>query len=241
MKKYSFLTFLAVTIFITACNFTEEIYLNEDGSGKLSISFDGSELMGQLPASGNDSVQEKKIDTLLVFRDLFEKKRDSISLLSVEEQEKLKKLEPFSMRMTMNPDTKEMMFNMFSEFTDINSMNDAFNSFQSAASIGPKPGGASMKTTKNKSPEPGTEVEYGFSNKIFTRTTRIVDQALFDKSIDSLSGAEMFLSGSTYTFKYHFPRRVKNVNLEGATFSLDGKTMTYEVDFFGFDEESRIC
>lgn len=54
---------------------------------------------------------------------------------------------------------------------------------------------------------------------------------MFQKSMDSLQSAEMFLGGSTYTFRYHFPKRVKSTNVEGATFSMDGKTMIYEVNF----------
>ncbi len=230
MKKLRVLVALLVMIALVACNFTEELYLNDDGSGKLSISFNGSELMKQLPSTETDSTPEKAMDTLLVFKDLLREKKDSIALLSPEEQAKLKKLEPFSMRMVMNPEEKEMMLNMFSEFQDINEVNDAFNAFQSAATVGPKPGG-SAKTPPMGSVEPATQVVYGFKNGTFSRTTSITDQELFKKSIDSLAGAEMFLSGSTYTFKYHFPRKVKNVNVEGATFSLDGKTMTYEVGF----------
>ena len=41
----------------------------------------------------------------------------------------------------------------------------------------------------------------------------------------------MFLGGSTYTFKYHFPRRIKSTNLDEATFSMDGKTLIYEANF----------
>ena len=231
MKKLRLITLIMALSMIVACNFTEELYVNDDGSGKLSISFDGSELMKQLPESSSDSVPEKPIDTLLVFKDLLEEKRDSIALLPAEEQEKLRKLEPFSMRMAMDPEKKEMRFNMFSEFKNINEINDAFNAFQSAASVGPQPGGGAAKASPKKTPEPGTEVDYTFKGNTFTRTTTIVDQELFQQSVDSLAGAEMFLSSSTYTFRYHFPRKVKNVNVEGATFSLDGKTMTYEVNF----------
>ena len=231
MKKLPVLPWIMTLFMVVSCNFTEELHVNEDGSGKLSISFDGSELMKQLPEGTTDSVPEKPVDTLLVFKDILEEKKDSIALLSSEEQEKLKKLEPFSMRMSMDPEKKEMRFNMFSEFKNVNEINDAFNAFQSAASVGPQPGGGAVKASPKKTPEPGTEVDYTFNGNTFTRITTIVDQELFQQSVDSLAGAEMFLSGSTYTFKYHFPRKVKNVNVEGATFSLDGKTMTYEVNF----------
>ena len=68
----------------------------------------------------------------------------------------------------------------------------------------------------------------------FKRTARVVDSALLKQSIDSLAGAEMFLSGSTYKLKYHFPKRVKSASVEAATFSADGKTLYYEVDFLSY-------
>jgi hypothetical protein len=76
-----------------------------------------------------------------------------------------------------------------------------------------------------------TEVNYTFKGNTFSRKAKIVDEELFQQSLDSLAGAEMFLSGSTYTIKYHFPKRVKSTNLEEATFSADGKTLIYEMPF----------
>lgn len=229
MRRLRFLVAILVTIMVVACNFTEEIYINDDGSGKLSINFDANELMSM--AGSIDSLkQEQPVDSIIVFKDLLEEKKDSIAKLSPEEQAKLKKLEPFSMHMVMNPEVQEMRFELFSEFKKINEVNDAFNAFQSASAIGPTPGSGAQAPPMPAN-DPTTKVNYDFSGNTFSRTTEIINQELFQKSIDSLEGAEMFLSGSTYTFKYHFPRRVKNVNVEGATFSMDGKTMIYEVNF----------
>ncbi len=93
------------------------------------------------------------------------------------------------------------------------------------------PGSNTSQAPPMGSSNPATEVNYSFTGNKFSRTTRIINQELFEKSIDSMASAEMFLSSSKYTFKYHFPRRIKNVNVEGATFSMDGKTMIYEVSF----------
>ncbi len=221
--------FFTLGLFI-ACNFTEEIHFNEDGSGKLSINFDANELMAM--AGSLDSLkQEEVVDSTLVFKDLLELKKDSIAQLSAEEQAKLKKLEPFSMNVVMNPEAQEMKFKLFSDFKNVSEMNDAFNSFQSASSLGPMPGTGSAAASPLSVTEPTTQVNYSFSGNTFSRTITVVNQELFQKGLDSLAGAELFLSGSTYTFKYHFPRRVKKVNVEGATFFMDGKTMIYEVDF----------
>ncbi|MDF0709096.1 hypothetical protein [Flagellimonas okinawensis] len=227
MKKLQF-AFIAVIIFLVAsCNFTEEIHLNEDGSGKLSINFDGSEMM-DMAGDEMAKTNEEPIDSIISFKDFLEEKKDSISQLPLEEQEKLKKLEPFNMRMVMNPEEKTMMFNLFSEFKNVNEVNDAFTAFQDASSMGGK---ASQQQGPMKTADQATEVNYTFKKNKFTRTARILDQALFQQQLDSLQGAEMFLSGSTYTLKYHFPKKIKSTTASEATFSQDGKSLIYDVDF----------
>lgn len=227
MRLFKILSAVLITVLFAACNFTEEIYFNKDGSGKMSILFDGGEMMQMLPAS--DSTQlDKAIDSTLVFKDLLQDKKDSIAQLSAEEQDKLKRLEPFKLHMKVDPDNGVMNFNMYTDFKKVSEVNDAFNAFQNASAVGPIAGGKSMP---NSATEETTQVNYTFKKNKFKRETIILDQALFEKSIDSLASAEMFLSSSTYTFKYHFPKRVKSTNIEEATFSMDGKTMIHEVNF----------
>ncbi|MDT0606888.1 hypothetical protein [Croceitalea rosinachiae] len=229
MKRLRLFVATVIIAAATACNFTEEVYLNDDGSGKLSINFDANELMAM--AGSLDSLkQEKAMDSTIVFKDLLEEKKDSIAQLPSEEQAKLKKLEAFSMHIVMKPEEQKMQFEMFSEFKNVNEVNDAFNAFQNVSALGPSPMGGNQAPPMPVQ-DPTTQVNYTFSGNQFSRSTTIINQELFQKSLDSLAGAEMFLSSSTYTFKYHFPRRVKNVNVEGATFSMDGKTMIYEVSF----------
>jgi len=135
-----------------------------------------------------------------------------------------------------------MNFDMFSEFTKVQEVNDAFNAFQDASLLNPPPGGGAQQTPPMGSKNQTTKVKYNFNGNRFKRTIEIVDLEQFKKEMDSMQSAEMFLSGSTYTFKYHFPKKVKWVNVEGATFSLDGKTMTYEMDFLQMmkDPESIV-
>ena len=229
MKRIKFLTAIIIVGLVTACNFTEEIHFNEDGSGKLNIHFDGNEMMATLASMDSTGTPEKAIDSTLVFGDLLKEKKDSIAQLSPEEQAKLKKLEPFSVRMVVDEEKGKMNFDMFSDFKKVEEVNDAFNAFQEASSLGPAPGTNGPSSMKSNTPT--TQVSYSYQDNTFTREISIVDQELFEKGLDSLQGAEMFLSGSKYTFKYHFPKRIKNVNVEGATFSMDGKTMIYEVGF----------
>ena len=237
MKRIHFFTMAIAVVFVTACNFTEEITINEDGSGKLSINFDGSELMEM---AGEEMMKdnEKAVDSLISFKDILEEKKDSIAQLSPEEQAKLKKLERFNMHMLMDPEAKQMKFDLFSEFKNVNEVNDAFNAFQSASTLGPNSNQGSQPKIGGE--EPATEVNYNYSGNTFSRTAKIIDQQLFQQSIDSLQGAEMFLSGSTYTLKYHFPKRVKSASAEGATFSADGKTLIYEVKFLDLMKDPSV-
>ncbi|AYN66758.1 hypothetical protein D1013_04865 [Euzebyella marina] len=227
MKIIKIMAVALVTALFIACNFTEEIHFEENGSGKLSIRLDGSEMMQMMPES-DSTLTEEKIDSTLVFKDLLREKKDSIALLSPEEQAELKRLEPFSIHMLMNPEKGVMNFDMFTDFKDVSEVNDAFSAFQNASAMGPNNGTSQMG---NGPSGQGTEVTYSFKGNKFSRIINITDQELFQQSIDSLASAEMFLASSTYTFKYHFPKRVKSTNLDNATFSMDGKTLIYEVNF----------
>ena len=226
MKKLQTALIALSLIWATACNFTEEIFIEEDGSGKLSINFDGSELMAM---AGEEMTKdnEKPVDSIISFREILREKKDSIAQLPKEEQEKLKKLEPFSMHMVMNPEEKVMKFEMYSDFKNIAEVNDAFNAFQQASMLDQSKDNNSIPLSN----DPATMVEYTFRKNSFSRTATIIDEAKQKMAVDSLNGAEMFLSGSTYTLKYHFPRRVKKSSIEEATFSADGKTLIYEVNF----------
>ncbi|NDV16813.1 hypothetical protein GO009_12325 [Muricauda sp. TY007] len=236
MRKIQILLLAMLVALTYACNFTEEIHLEEDGSGKLSINFDGSEMM-EMAGEEMAKTSEEPIDSIISFKDFLEEKKDSIAQLSPEEQAKLKKLEPFNMRMVMDPEKKVMMFDLFSEFKKVSEMNGAFSNFQEASAIG---GNSNPQQGKVKPNEQATEVNYSFKKNKFARTAKIVDQELFQQQLDSLQGAEMFLSGSTYTLKYHFPKKIKSTTVEEATFSQDGKTLIYEVNFLDLMKDPSV-
>ncbi len=228
------LLLLALTV---SCNFTEEIFLEENGSGKISINFDGSELM-QMGGDEMMASTEKAIDSTLSFKQFLEEKKDSIAELSPEQQAKLKKLAPFNLHMIMNPETKEMKFDMYSSFDNINEVGDAFNTFQNMDAL--SPAGRANQTQFLSNDNESSEVSYNFKDHTFSRTAKILNTELHQQAIDSLAGAELFLTGSTYTLKYHFPKRVKSASTEKATFSADGKTMIYEVGFLDLMKNPEI-
>lgn len=211
--------------------------MEENGSGKISINFDGSELM-QMGGDEMMAGTEKAIDSTLSFKQFLEEKKDSIAELSPEQQAKLKKLAPFNLHMIMNPETKEMKFDMYSSFDNINEVGDAFNTFQNMDAL--SPAGRANQTQFLSNDNESSEVSYNFKDHTFSRTAKILNTELHQQAIDSLAGAELFLTGSTYTLKYHFPKRVKSASTEEATFSADGKTMIYEVGFMDLMKNPEI-
>ncbi|OWP83776.1 hypothetical protein BWK59_08735 [Flavobacterium davisii] len=76
--------------------------------GKYVLEMDGFSLIAILP---KDTVMfRKEIDSVFVFKHLVEQKKDSLSKLSIEEQEKIKKLKFFLMRININQERKKYLF-----------------------------------------------------------------------------------------------------------------------------------
>ena len=232
MKYFNNLVLVMLLGAFSACNFTEEIYFKEDESGKISIQMDGSELL-QMAGDQMQGATEKTIDSIISFKKFLEEKKDSIASLSADEQEKLKKLEPFSLRMVVDEQQGKLQFDLFSDFNKITEVTDLFSAFQNIDALNPTKGSGMSAMSMESNPQ-YTEVDYSFASNTFTRKTRILDEVLHAQSIDSLQGMEMFLAGSSYKLKYHFPKRIKKTSLNSATFSADGKTLFYEIQFMDY-------
>jgi hypothetical protein len=220
---------LSLAGLLASCHFTEEITLNENGTGSISLNFDGSELMSM---AGDSAVTEDKaVDSLIYFADLLREKKDSIATLPAAEQERLKRLEPYRMHLKSDPAAKEMLISLSRDFKAISEVEDAFRAFQSSGALE-----STQQGPDNEAPDfsEGTEVTYSFGSGRFSRTTIVTDSALFRQRLDSLESGSMFLAGSTYTLKIHFPKRVKSASSQEATLSVDGKTLIREVDFLEY-------
>ncbi|MBC2837710.1 hypothetical protein [Robiginitalea sp. SC105] len=230
MKTLRVCLMLGLLAGVAACNLTEEIYLKSDGSGSIALQFDGSEMMDM--AEGLADSTSQKMDSVIYFSDILREKKDSIATLPADEQERLRNLEPYRMRMQSDPDAGEMLFTLERDFTDLSEVEDSFNAFQRAGTLDPDDESASMPGA----PEiyESTQVSYALKDGIFRRKSVITDSVLHQRRLDSLEQSAMFLSGSTYTLKIHFPSRVKSSSAQNATLSMDGKTLIHEVGFMDY-------
>lgn len=221
----------------TSCQFSETIYVNEDGSGHVDFSMDASEMMEMISQMGDGQAtngMDKAMDSTLVFKDFIREKKDSIASLSAEDQQKIKALEDFIMKIKMDPDTNEMQFNLSRDFDRASELQDMFkamNSFSNLQGQGGAPANSSSSPFSSMGSEGTTEVNYAFDGTVFKRSAKIIDEEAHQTMIDSLGQAEMMFGASKYKINYHFPRAVKSFSEEGAMYSEDRKTVTYEVGF----------
>src|SRR5690606_24573478 len=75
---------------------------------------------------------------------------------------------------------------------------------------------------------------FSYKNGRFKRDAYIKDKKVHQQQMDSMKQAEAFLSGANYTLKYTFPREIKKVSNEAATFSEDKKTVILQKPFLEY-------
>ncbi|WP_435579570.1 hypothetical protein [Gilvibacter sp.] len=239
MKLFSKLLMLLIGLVMISCNFTEQMTMNEDGSGRLSVNFDASELMsmaGEM-GGGDEDGEKEKVDSIIDFKEFIQENKDSIMSLPAKERDEIMAMENFKMRMLIDEEEGVMKFNIFSDFKNVseaNNINDGFNSLNGLMN-----GGSDAAQQQPKNDE-SVKVSYTFENNIFKRDAYIVDAEKYQTQIDSIKSMEMFFSSSSYKLEYTFPRRIKSTNRESATFSNDGKTLYYSVGFLDYMKDPDL-
>ncbi len=236
LKKLLFLLVFAFTI--VSCQFTETLTINEDGSGRMSMNIDMKEMMTMTQSMGIDSTMVK-MDSTVTFAAFLEEKKDSIAKLPKADQEKLKKLEDYSIRTVMDPETSDLFIDVFVDFNNIDEANNLMSSLNQASAIMPESprGNAEVKS------DPSSDVIgvwYDYTGESFKRDAYIKDEVAYQKQKDSLQEAEMFMSSMNYKLKYTFPKKIKSASIKDANYSLDGKTITIERRFLDYFKDPDV-
>lgn len=232
-----FIAVLGVLV-LTSCQFTETMVINEDGSGRMSVSVDLKEMMAFSNEMGGDSTMVK-MDTIVRMKDFIAEKKDSIAQLSPEEQAKIAKLAPYEIRTLMDPETEEMFVDIYTNFSSVSEANDLMNAFEKSGDFMPSMG-SDTEITQDPSSGGTMGVNFDFKNNVFTRDAFVKNEEKHGTQKDSLKQAEAFMSGMKYVLKYTFPRKIKEVSVDDATFSLDGKTMTLERNFLNYFKDPDV-
>nr|WP_315143992.1 hypothetical protein [uncultured Flavobacterium sp.] len=231
MKSILFLI-LGMTLLLTSCTVTENIYVEADGSGKFNVDLDGSSLMAMMP---KDSLKnEKSIDSTFTFKQLLADNKDSIAKLPISEQQQLKKLENFNMRMQMNQEQKQFLFSLQTNFKNVSELQDAMVAINAMSSL---------QNKVNKTNEFGAGVpadgfannnavvSYSFKGNKFKRTAALNTSKKVVPNEETAEMNKMIFASSNYIVKYHFAKPVKKVSNTAAMFSEDRKTITIQYPF----------
>ena len=257
MKNIKLVALLVFILSLISCSITEKMIINEDGTGKFSYEIDGSKMMsmmnGALKEEGSSKKKKKSkkngdlkkaIDSTFTFKDMFADKQDSIAKLPLAEQEKIKRMENFSMRMIMDEEKRTMNYIMFTEFNSLKDLQDVMSPVETMKNISPagkQAGGLGMDQDELAD---NSTTSFFYDGKTFKKTvTKIenkkdepevvlnedgeeVDENELGKSLkDSM---EMFYTQSSFKVVYEFPKPVKKVSISNALYSEDRKTITIE-------------
>lgn len=230
---------LVLAFVITSCQFTETMVLNEDGSGRMAIEMDLSEMMA-FGGMETDSVPVK-MDTLISMKKFLEEKKDSIATLSLAKQKKLKETENYNVHMTMDSETSSMFVDVYIDFKNVKEANNLMKGLNQGSNFVPgvSMDGAEGEEEKEESPEV-VGIDFSFKNGVFKRDAYIIDEKQHQQEIDSMKSAEVFMSSMKYKLKYTFPKKILRSSVEDATYSLDGKTIELERNFIDYMKDPNV-
>jgi len=249
MKQFKLLALLAFVFLLTSCSITEKMIINEDGSGKFSYEIDGSKMMSMMGSAFKEetTTKEKKkgkkesnvkkaMDSTFTFKELFADKQDSIAKLPLAEQEKIKKMEKFSMHMLIDQEKGLMKYNMFTDFSSIKELEDVMSPVETMKNISPAGQQAGGMGMAPNALEDKSSTSYFYDGKTFkkivsekiTKEDEEEDEETSEENARVEESMEMFYAQSSFKVVYEFPKPVKKVSIEGALYSEDRKTITIE-------------
>ncbi|GAA3767205.1 hypothetical protein [Flavobacterium ginsengiterrae] len=239
MKLYKLLVFSFLIATLTSCTFTENITINDNGTGKFSVDMDGSALMemaGDQIGSQMGADAKKEIDSTFTFKQLFEEKKDSIAKLSPETQKEIKKLENFVVHTKMSSEKKEFLMTLATDFKNVNEMQDVLQTLSMLQKL--EGGAAPASPLGSGFGNNNSKLSYSYDGKKFIRKAVIDSQKKEEnaKDADGVDMSKMMFASSTYIVKYNFPKKIKKVSNPNALFSDDRKSITIQYPFTDYME-----
>ncbi len=240
MKKY-ILSFLIVTsvVFAGCLDTTEEIVMNEDGSGNITITNDMSAALSmakQLGENEEDMSQgDEKVDTTISLAKEIDEKKD------YSEQEKAW-LRNGKLRLQMNMQEEKMIISMnfpFSHPSEIAGIKALSSKILSDKMGDPDAGGMGIPGLED-APTPSSFDDYfvtSFTQDLIERkvNTEKYAGAQNDEYLKSMREMAGMGAPMMTTYIINLPRAVKNADGKSVKLSEDKKTVTVHVsvdDFF---------
>ena len=228
---------------------SESIVFNDQMGGMFKSTFDMSQILAMANQSNPETETEKPsmaIDTTIVFTQMLEHYKDSISTLPMDEQKKLYAMKGIVIDLQMDESKGLLKFTMNKPFTNFEELKQVNEQLDGAMNIAQN----INERNSSESPAPQEQINelsksdpviYSFSNNTFTRYQPKKEDASETVEGENLSEAgdvtdmikgqfEDMFKATFYTMTYTFPKRIKSVSNKDAVLSNDGKTMTLKTD-----------
>ena len=242
MKQIKITTFIISLFFLTSCEIVQETKFESNGSGQYSLGFDLSEMM-KMGNSTDSGENNKQLDTLIVFSEFLETKKDSISKLSKEKQEKIKQLENFSIY--VKTDSISNKFEM--------KINYDFDNISELKLFGEKLKGQNIKelellsnktkSTKKDDGLPDFNKSYNtvFNREMFSVKISPEGIAESEKNKDTTMTKDNPMADMIrFKTRYFFPYKIKNVDNANVRILPDFKGIEISGNLFDVNNNSKF-
>lgn len=212
---------LLLVFFITSCQVTETIHLNEDGTGKIEINELRDEQSYMQLMGENYSKEEVFKDTTYIFKDLIAQHAETFSRLPVFEKAIFEKFNSVEVHSKKSSFEKEFRTTIRQKFTKIEEVADLYKTEEYADDI--------ENNYALVAEEHYYSVNFIFDGKIFKRIVKITDAVELKKQQDKIAELKTRVVhlkiSQPYVLKYHFPRKIKSVSNLNAKISDDKKVL----------------
>ncbi len=243
MKHLNKLVLIIISITFFSCEVVQEVNFNEDKSGTQSLSFSFSEMMNMGMPPEQDTAN-KLTDTMIRFSDFLEQKKDSISKLSKEKQEKIKQLENFSLYIDSDSlSTKlEMKINYyFKDLKDLALFSEKLKD-QDIKELDQ----FTTKIEKSKKNDDANIFDFNtsfktiFNNKNFSlKITPETLEKIKSKKDSTLTKDNPMLDLMRFKVKYTFPYRIKKISNKNAKILYDFKGFEISANVFEMENNPK--
>jgi len=230
-----------LALMLVGCQFNETIVFNPDGSGTMNMEVNLDQMI-EMIGSMDDDQEASKMDTLIVIKDFLREKKDSIASLPKKEQDALKKMEAYKIRLNMDSDKNVMRYHLIADFKDVSEMNDITDAIGKIGDLAPASEANSLQN-KNENGDDAEDVigvNFSFKNNKFIRDGYIKDKKRHKQQIDSMKSMEGFFGASVYSLHYKFPKKIKRVSNSGAEVSSDKKSLKLQSLFLDYFKNPDI-
>jgi len=214
-------------LFISSCEITERVYIEENGDVSYATHVDLSQLMKMMPQEQKS--EDLPIDTIYTVDELA--KTDSELKQSMgkglEDEEERELMKDFSFHVKLDETTGFM--NMFLEKKSLKEFNGFMNTFAKKLTQINQKRQEENKSLPDSLQKPDIEIpifsmpKLSYNGKTFERKGEF--RELPKESTSQTMDAQGLDDLIQFNLEYHFPKRVKSVSDENAKLSADGKTV----------------